>query len=267
MNGKTDFSNSTANPSANVVVRLFGEGGREASALRVALIGSYAPRSCGIATFTADIREKLATYFPEIQIDVYAMDAEGSTLVYDRDINVIRADHAEDYCRAARAINESAADVVWVQHEFGIYGGPDGAFISELIDRVAAPVVTTFHTVLSSPSAGQRAVVDHLLTRCARVMVMSQHGLDLIVETYRANRDIVEIIEHGAPERPFGTAEVAKARMGLAGRKVLTTFGLLGPGKGIEQAIAAMPAIIAAASRGNLSHPGCNPSRVAGARR
>jgi len=245
MNGKTDISSSAATPSANVVVRLFGESGRDSSALRVALIGSYAPRSCGIATFTADIREKLATYFPEIQIDVYAMDVEGSDLVYDRDINVIRADHVEDYCRAARAINESAADVVWVQHEFGIYGGADGAYISELLDRVAAPVVITFHTVLSSPSAGQRAMVDHLLSRCARVMVMSQRGLDLMVNTYRANPEIVEIIEHGAPERPFGTAEVAKARMGLAGRKVLTTFGLLGPDKGIEQAIAAMPAIIA----------------------
>ena len=244
MNGKTNLSTSAPTQAGNVVVRLFGEGGNDASALRVALIGSYAPRSCGIATFTADIREKLATYFPEIQIDVYAMDVEGSDLVYDRDINVIRAEHTEDYCRVARTINESAADVVWVQHEFGIYGGRDGAFISELIDRVAAPVVTTFHTVLSCPSQGQRAIVDHLVSRSARVMVMSQHGLDLMVRTYRANPDIIEIIEHGAPERPFGTAEAAKARMGLTGRKVMTTFGLLGPDKGIEQAIAAMPAII-----------------------
>jgi glycosyltransferase involved in cell wall biosynthesis len=245
MIGNNETPNGVFASTANVVVRLFGEGGKEARRLRVALIGSYAPRSCGIATFTADIREKLAMYFPEIEVDVYALDVEGSQLVYDSDISVIRAETVEDYSRAARAINESAADVVWVQHEFGIYGGPDGAYISELIDRVAAPVVTTFHTVLSSPSEGQRAIVTHLLSRCARIMVMSQHGLDLMVRNYHANPDIIEIIEHGAPERPFGTAEAAKARMGLAGRKVMTTFGLLGPDKGIEHAIAAMPAIIA----------------------
>lgn len=244
MDRKADFPISGVSPASNVVVRLFNKRAKNADALRVALIGSYAPRSCGIATFTADIREKLAAYFPEIQIDVYALDAEGSTLAYDSDIHVIRTEHAEDYARAAHVINESAADVVWVQHEFGIFGGPDGSLISELIDRVAAPIVTTFHTVLSTPSAGQREVITHLLSRCARVMVMSQHGCDLMVSTYRAKPEIIEIIEHGAPDRPFGTAEVAKERLGLSGRKVLTTFGLLGPGKGIEQAIAAMPAIL-----------------------
>jgi glycosyltransferase involved in cell wall biosynthesis len=231
--------------ATNVIVRPFGESDKQGRALRVALIGSYAPRSCGIATFTADVRAKLGHYFPEIQIDVYALDAEGSTLVYDDDIHVIRAERADDYCRAARRINEAATDVVWVQHEFGIYGGIDGAYVRELVDRVAAPVVTTFHTVLSAPSAGQRAVVDHLLTRCSRVMVMSQHGRDLMVGTYKARPAIIDVIEHGAPERPFGTAAAAKERLGLAGRKVITTFGLLGPDKGIEQAIAALPAIIA----------------------
>ena len=244
MNGNADFPMSAISPTGNVVVRLFSKRAKNAGALRVALIGSYPPRSCGIATFTADIREKLATYFPEIQIDVYALDAEGSTLAYDDDTHVIRAEHPEDYCHAAQVINDSAADVVWVQHEFGIFGGPDGNIICELIDRVTAPVVTTFHTVLSTPSAGQRAVIDHLLCRCARVMVMSQHSHDIMVSTYRANPRIIEIIEHGAPDRPFTSSEAAKARLGLSGRRVLTTFGLLGPGKGIEQAIAALPAIL-----------------------
>ena len=231
-------------PAGNVVVRLFGERRQPAHALRIALIGSYAPRSCGIATFTADIREKLARYYPEIDVDVYAVDDGSPVLTYDSDIHVIRSESVPDYCRAAQIINDRATDVVWVQHEFGIFGGPDGVFVKELVDRVAAPVVTTFHTVLSSPSDGQRAIVEHLLTRCARVMVMSQHGRDLMTEVYHARPDVIEIIEHGAPDRPFGTAEAAKARLGLSGHHVMTTFGLLGPDKGIEHVIAALPAIL-----------------------
>jgi glycosyltransferase involved in cell wall biosynthesis len=116
--------------------------------------------------------------------------------------------------------------------------------IEELIDRVAAPLVTTFHTVLSAPSPGQRAVVTHVLARCARVMVMSQQGRDVMVEVYHTRADAIEIIEHGAPDRPFGQSAAAKQRMGLDGHCVMTTFGLLGPDKGIEYAIGAMPAIL-----------------------
>lgn len=244
MNGTTNFRNRAGAPAGNVVVRLFGEQRRTARPLRIALIGSYAPRSCGIATFTADIREKLALYFPEIHVDVYAMDDANPALTYSNDIRVIRSDSVPDYWQAAQLINERGTDVVWVQHEFGIFGGPDGAFVSELVDRIAAPVVTTFHTVLSAPSDGQRAVIDHLLTRCARIMVMSKHGRDLMERVYHARRDVIEIIEHGAPDRPFGTSAAAKARLGLSGHHVMTTFGLLGPDKGIEHVIAAMPAIL-----------------------
>ncbi|MFM9937237.1 MAG: glycosyl transferase family 1, partial [Novosphingobium sp.] len=225
-------------------MKLFEENGRKRAPVRVALIGTFAPRSCGIATFTADIRDKLAQFFPEIVIDVYALDAEGSGLVYEDDITVIRAEHRADYRRAARTINDSLADVVWLQHEFGIFGGPDGDFLLDLIDRVAAPLVATFHTVLSQPSPGQRAVIDHLVGRCTRAMVMSNRGRELMLRVYRARPDCVEIIEHGAPDRPFASPSGAKARLGLTGRKVLTTFGLLGPDKGIEQAIAALPAIL-----------------------
>ncbi|WP_183627582.1 glycosyltransferase family 4 protein [Novosphingobium sediminicola] len=212
--------------------------------LRVALVGTYAPRSCGIATFSADVREQLMRHAGGMDIDVYALDGPDSGLVYAQDVHVIGAQKREDYLRAAHAINDSCADVVWIQHEFGIFGGTDGALISELVDRLAAPVLITFHTVLAKPSPGQRAVMEHLLSRCSRVMVMSQQGRQLLMSTYRAPGGIIEVIEHGAPDRPFRTAQKAKHRMGLAGKKVLTTFGLLGPGKGLETAIAAMPAIL-----------------------
>lgn len=226
------------------VIDLFAQGARNRKALRVALIGTYAPRQCGIATFTTDVRQKLATYCPGIHIDVYALDQADSRLTYDPAIHVIPADDPVAYARAARAINESAADVVWVQHEFGIFGGADGILINELVDGVAAPVVVTFHTVLPTPSASQRTIVEHLLSRCRRVMVMSHHGRDLLIADYKARHETIEIIEHGAPDRPFGGEEAAKARLGLSGRPVLTTFGLLGPGKGLEQVIEALPAIL-----------------------
>lgn len=215
------------------------------SAMRVAVVGTYAPRSCGIATFTADLCQQLAAHFPEVGLDVYALEAQGGRHAYADDIAIIAAETPESYTAAAKAINASGADVVWIQHEFGIFGGEDGRLITELVDSVAAPMIVTFHTVLASPSEGQRAVMRHLVQRSSRMMVMSQQSREILVSVYNARRDIVDVIEHGAPNRPFGTAEAAKQRMGLEGRKVLTTFGLLGPGKGIDVAIAAMPAILA----------------------
>lgn len=214
------------------------------AAMRVAVIGTYAPRNCGIATFTADLCEQLGTHFPDVSLDVYALDAEGSSLTYAKGIAVVAAQESESYAKAARAINRSGADVVWVQHEFGIFGGDDGRHISELVDGIAAPLIVTFHTVLASPGEGQRAVMEHLIRRSSRMMVMSQQSREILVSVYKARRELVDVIEHGAPDRPFGTAEAAKRRMGLEGRKVLTTFGLIGPGKGIDVAIAAMPAIL-----------------------
>ena len=241
----SDYQSTSPAAQAEEVVSLFAAGDRPAKGLRVALFGSYAPRSCGIATFTTDIREQLARHFPDITVDVYALDVAGSGLAYADDIHVVRAEQREDYCRAALAINASAADVVWLQHEFGIFGGPSGELVGELLDNLAPPVVVTFHTVLASPAASQRQVMEHMLSRCSRAMVMSAKSRDLLVSVYRARPEIIELIEHGAPDCPFGTAAAAKARLGLSGRKVLTTFGLLGPGKGIEQAIAALPAIVA----------------------
>lgn len=231
-------------PSPHEVISFFTERREPAPRLRVALVGTYAPRGCGIATFTTDVREKLAQYYPDMDVDVYALDAADSCLSYAKDIHRIDADDRAEYVRAARAINESAADVVWVQHEFGIFGGVDGAYIADLVDAVAAPVIITFHTVLANPSAGQRAMMDHLISRASRIMVMSHEGCKLLTSTYRAKEAIIEIIEHGAPDRPFGNGQSARVERGLDGRRVLTTFGLLGPGKGLETAIAALPAIL-----------------------
>ncbi|MBA3054100.1 MAG: glycosyltransferase [Sphingomonadales bacterium] len=213
---------------------------------RIALIGTYAPRKCGIATFTTDVVEQFARYNPEIGMDVYALDnAAGAPLAYDRVAQVIAQDCADDYRHAARRINESGVDAVWLQHEYGIFGGEDGAMVCDFADRLAPPLVLTLHTVLGEPSPEQERIVRHLAGRASRIMVMSRHARDLLVTRYDTDAELVEVIAHGAPDRPFGRAEAFKQRIGLGGRKVLMTFGLLGPGKGLERVIEALPAIVA----------------------
>lgn len=212
---------------------------------KVAVIGTYAPRKCGIATFTEDLVTQVSAHHPNIVFDLYALDRAESALGYEPGVEVIAEGDPEAYRAAADRINRSGADAIWLQHEFGIFGGTDGAFIAELVERIAAPLIVTFHTILSEPNENQRAIVRRLLTRANEAMVMSQHGRNLLIEAYGAAPDSVTIIPHGAPDRPFGRAGEFKDRMGLADRPVLMTFGLLGPGKGIEHAIDALPAIAA----------------------
>ncbi|MFC3173087.1 glycosyltransferase family 4 protein, partial [Novosphingobium bradum] len=213
---------------------------------RVALVGTYAPRKCGIATFTRDVVEQFARFHPEIALDVFALDNRAAAPVAYRGVaGVIAQEDATDYRRAARAINESGADAVWLQHEYGIFGGEDGAMVCDFVDQVAAPLVLTCHTVLGEPSAGQERVLRHLVSRASRIMVMSHHARRLLASRYGADAGVIEVIPHGAPDRPFGRKARAKAAMGLADRTVLMTFGLLGPGKGLERVIEALPAIVA----------------------
>jgi glycosyltransferase involved in cell wall biosynthesis len=212
---------------------------------RIALVGTFTPRKCGIATFGGDVFDKLAQYHPNIQVDVYALDDPKSPLEYQGIAGTIRSDDPEAYLAAARRINESGADAVWLQHEYGIFGGEEGEMVCEFVDRLAAPLILTPHTVLTEPSEIQRRILDHLVERSSRIMVMSRHSRDLLAGTYRAPNEILQIIPHGAPDRPFGRAEAFKQRMGLSGKNVLMTFGLLGPGKGLERVIEALPAIVA----------------------
>lgn len=211
---------------------------------RLALIGTYLPRKCGIATFTADVVEQLGIHHPEITCEVHALDG-GRGEDYPFGVCSIPSDSREDYAAAVRAINASQPDVVWLQHEFGIFGGPDGEMVCDLVNGIAAPLIVTFHTVLGSPTENQQRIIEHLVSRASRIMVMSRHGHDLLVGSYRAPRGRVVVIPHGAPDRPFGRAAARKHGLGLDRQNVLMTFGLLGPGKGLEHAIGALPAIVA----------------------
>jgi glycosyltransferase involved in cell wall biosynthesis len=211
---------------------------------RIALIGGFKPTKCGIATFTTDVYEQMRALLPQHSIDVYAM-VGSSTIPTEPGVaaNIVREDFAS-YKTAAMQINKSGADVVWIQHEFGIYGGDCGQLVLGFINAIAAPVIVTLHTVLESPSAQQRAVIDQMREKVSRFVVMSSAGRNTLISTYGINPLHIHVVEHGAPDRPFVTTRDARDAIGLAQRPTIMTFGLLGPGKGLEIAIQAMPEIL-----------------------
>jgi glycosyltransferase involved in cell wall biosynthesis len=157
----------------------------------------------------------------------------------------IDADDPRSYRIAAREIVAAAPDLVWIQHEFGIFGGKAGDYILTLVDRLTCPLVAALHTVLSNPDAAQRRVIDALVARCQLLIVMAEEGRRILIETYGADPAKIAVIPHGIPDRPFAPTAPMKARLGFAGCDVILTFGLLSPGKGIETMIAALPAIVA----------------------
>ena len=212
---------------------------------RIALIGNHLPRRCGIATYTTDIACAIATRFPAIQIDIWAMNDAGKRYVYpDRVVGTIEQDEPASYLDAARAITARGADMVWIQHEFGIFGGSAGDLILNLIDRITVPVAVAIHTVLADPDRDQRRVTLALVARCETIIVMAEAARVLLIDKYGADLDQVIVIPHGIPDRPFTDTAPMKAKLGLEGRDVILTFGLLSPGKGIETMVAAMPAIV-----------------------
>jgi glycosyltransferase involved in cell wall biosynthesis len=213
----------------------------------LALIGNFMPRKCGIATYTTDTYRALAERFPDLRVDVYAMDDHAGR--YDYPAEVTRSIAEDDrfaYLDAARAIEASGAEAVWLQHEYGIFGGSAGEHILALLDRLSLPVIVTLHTVLEQPNPDERRVMDALLKRAARVIVMAERGRDILDRVYGADSRKVVMIPHGVHDRAFADPDDFKTRFGWAGRKVVLTFGLLAPGKGIATMIEALPAIVAA---------------------
>lgn len=214
---------------------------------RVALIGNSPPRLCGIATFTADVRRALISTFPELAVDLFAMnDHDGNHAYGPEVVCALEQDDVNDYVQAARLINERHADVVLVQHEYGIFGGPAGSLLMKLLDRVDAPVVVVLHTVLEQPNAEQRAVIDALAQRAAKLVVMAEKGRDILGRVHGIPIARIAVVPHGVPDRPREDAAAFKRKFGYEGRKVLLTFGLLSPNKGLETMIRALPAIVAA---------------------
>lgn len=212
----------------------------------IAFIGNYTPRRCGIATFTTDICEAIADEFPYASCFAGAINdrPEG----YDYPIRVrfeIDQDDPDSYTRATEFIHINNVEVVSVQHEFGIYGGPAGSYLLGFLGQLKKPVVTTLHTVLKSPNEAQRVVMTRLNELSERFIVMADRGRDLLVEVYGVDPAKIDLIPHGVIDMPFVDSNFYKDVFDAEGKTVLLTFGLLSPNKGIETAIAALPAILA----------------------
>src|SRR5437879_2753786 len=212
---------------------------------RIAVIGNSLPRRCGIATFTTDLQQAIATSRPNLETCIVAMTDHGQAYDYPPAVAFqIKDDNIEEYVRAADFLNAGRFDIVCLQHEFGIFGGEAGAHILELLSRLTMPVVTTLHTVLAKPTALQRGVIERIVEASAKTIVMANKGRELLRSVYRVPDEKIEVIAHGIPDFPFVEPDVAKAKLGFSDRSVVLTFGLLSPSKGIEVVIDAMPSIL-----------------------
>lgn len=210
---------------------------------RIALLGNHLPRQCGIATFTTDLAGAITGACPALDTLVVAMNDAGRRHAYPAEVRFeIEQDDVASYRRAVDFLNVSTVDAVSVQHEFGIFGGKAGALLLPLLGELRMPIVTTLHTILAKPDAEQRRVMDEIIRRSERLVVMSAHGATLLHDVYGVDAAKVDMIPHGIPEVMF--AEGDKDRLGVAGKQVILTFGLLSPDKGIEYVIDAMPAIL-----------------------
>ncbi len=212
---------------------------------RVAFLGDYLPRLCGIATFTHDLCESVAAAAPSADCFVGAVNdrAEGYDYPTRVRFEILEKD-LDSYRRAADFLNFNNADILCVQHEFGIYGGAASSHLLALLKEVRMPVVTTLHTILRAPNSAQLQVMEELALRSDRLVVMTQMGAEILREIYRVPGTKIDIIPHGIPDMPFVDSAFYKSQFGVEGRNVLFTFGLLGPGKGIEHVIQALPEIV-----------------------
>jgi glycosyltransferase involved in cell wall biosynthesis len=212
---------------------------------RVAIIGNSLPRQCGIATFTCDLADALSAAIR--QTDIFLVPINDVPEGYDYPDRVwfeIAEKEIASYHRAADFLNINDVDVVSIQHEFGIFGGPAGGHIISLLRDLRIPTVTTLHTVLAEPMPDQRAVMGELAELSDTLVVMTSKSADLLRDVYDVTNSKIEIIPHGIHDVPFVDPSFYKDKFGVEGKNVLLTFGLLGPGKGIEKAIEALPAIV-----------------------
>jgi glycosyltransferase involved in cell wall biosynthesis len=212
---------------------------------RVAFIGNYLPRRCGIATFTHDLHRAVSTARPDLETCVVAMTDAGRTYDYPPAVRFeVHDEKIEDYIKAAEFLNGAEYDIVSLQHEFGIFGGEAGSDIIKLLSRLEMPVVTTLHSVLAKPTAKQHAVMDRLVNISAKIVVMSEKGHELLRSVHDVPARKIEVIPHGIPDFPFLESHHAKAKFDFTGKMIILTFGLLSPNKGIETMLDAMPEII-----------------------
>lgn len=215
---------------------------------RVAYLGTYLPRKCGIAAFTYELITAIDRYTnplaPGIVIAVNDEDLDynyGPRVGYQ-----LKDDEVSSYLEAAEAINDSQIDLVNVQHEYGIFGGRHGEHLLAFLKGVRKPVVTTMHTVMPDPSPHVRELTDEIIAHSEAVVVMAKAAKAILARDYRVAGDKIHYVPHGVAsiKRREGLRRLSRHRLGMDGHRILATFGLISPNKGLEYAIKALPQII-----------------------
>jgi glycosyltransferase involved in cell wall biosynthesis len=220
---------------------------------RIAVIGNYLPRQCGIATFTTDLCTAIASEYGSARLFAIPVNDPDSSYIYpDRVRMEIEQEDNASYERAAEFLNFNGNDLVCLQHEYGIFGGPAGSHILSLLRRLKMPLVTTLHTVLREPDLNQRTVLEEIAHLSDRLIVMSELAAALLQRVYGVPSEKIDLIPHGVPDFPFTDPNFFKDLFNSQGKSVLLTFGLLSPNKGIENVIRALPAILA--KHGNVTY-------------
>jgi glycosyltransferase involved in cell wall biosynthesis len=212
---------------------------------RIAVIGNYLPRQCGIATFTTDLCTAISAEYGTARL--LALPVNDTEQGYDYPARVrwsLAQDDLRSYQEAAEFLNFNNIDMVCLQHEYGIFGGPAGSHVLELLRGLKMPVVTTLHTVLREPNPDQLMVMEEIAELSDRLIVMSQLSSQFLQEIFKVPGSKIDLVPHGVPDLPFLDPNFYKDRFGVEGKAVLLTFGLLSPNKGIENVIQALPQIL-----------------------
>lgn len=212
--------------------------------IRVIYVSSYIPKPCGIATYTKDLTTAVNELNPQNLAEIMAFTPDGQKYDYPWEVKYrVRQNKIEDYINAAKYINQSGAQVVHLQHEFGLFGGNVGDYIIPFLENIRKPIVTTFHSILRQPSADQTRVMKRVASLSQAVTVMINTVGKTLETVYDVPKGKIAVIPHGVPDIPYGSRDVFKTKLGLKGKQVLSTINLLNPNKGVEYAILAMEKI------------------------
>ena len=207
--------------------------------MNIAFLSTYPPRECGLATFTQDLVMQLDSMHPAGRSGIIAVSNE--SLQYDDNVIMELAQNdRSSYTQTASKLNNSDIDLLVIEHEFGIYGGERGKYLLDLIDNLKIPFITTLHTVLPEPDSKQRHILNVLGQNGEKTITMAENTVDTLIKVYGIDPSKIAVINHGVPYMPMKSREKLKAESGLDDRFIISTFGLLGPGKGLEYGIKAI---------------------------